>query len=127
MSKHSMEEHVRSEIGRCKVLMWKNLLVQEGRIRVLYVAPERMGSPSLLSALAPMLPLPLVCIDEAHCIAEWGHNFRCAPSLRHGSLMHRFPSKLFPLCQSVATHQRSMLSLNRVVLHITFHLSVHGI
>lgn len=52
--------------------------VQAGRLRVLYVAPERLGSSALLSALQPLLPLPLVAIDEAHCIAEWGHNFRCA-------------------------------------------------
>jgi ATP-dependent DNA helicase Q4 len=43
--------------------------VASGRIKVLFVSPERLSNPHLLEALRPRMPLPLVVIDEAHCVA----------------------------------------------------------
>jgi ATP-dependent DNA helicase RecQ len=47
----------------------------QGVYKLLYIAPERLESPAFLEDLK-QLPVPLVAIDEAHCISQWGHDFR---------------------------------------------------
>ena len=43
--------------------------VAAGRVKLLFVSPERLSNPHLLEALRPRMPLPLVVVDEAHCVA----------------------------------------------------------
>ncbi len=47
----------------------------QGRLRLLYVAPERLANEGFLARLRGQR-IALLAIDEAHCISEWGHNFR---------------------------------------------------
>ncbi|GAB5413380.1 MAG: DNA helicase RecQ [Congregibacter sp.] len=59
------------------------------RLDLLYVAPERLLQPRMLDMLASVKPA-LFAIDEAHCVSQWGHDFR-EDYLQLSELHHRFP------------------------------------
>lgn len=72
----------------------RSLLVLHGHIKLLYVAPERLLSDDFLNAFLPQVQqrvgISAFAIDEAHCVSEWGHDFR--PEYRQLSqLREAFP------------------------------------
>ncbi len=77
--------------------------VQQGRAKILYLAPERLALPGFLRFLQS-LDLSLIAIDEAHCISEWGHQFR--PDYRNlRQFRQAFPSVPVVALTATATEQ----------------------
>ncbi len=64
--------------------------VLAGQLDLLYVAPERLLAPRFLDFLA-RVPIALFAIDEAHCVSQWGHDFR-TEYMQLSMLHERWPS-----------------------------------
>ena len=71
----------------CRDNIWRR--IKNTTLDLLYLSPEGLMQPSMLERLTT-LPLALVAIDEAHCVSQWGHDFR--PEYRMlGRLADLFP------------------------------------
>ncbi|MCG6956402.1 MAG: ATP-dependent DNA helicase [Gemmatimonadetes bacterium] len=79
-----------------------------GRLDMLFVAPERLEMSSFLAALRPA-DVRLLAVDEAHCISEWGHDFR--PSYRKiGRLRGRLRCPVMALTATATPRVREDVS-----------------
>jgi ATP-dependent DNA helicase RecQ len=76
---------------------------RRGNCRFLYVSPERLQSQAFLEQLRS-INLSLLAVDEAHCISQWGHDFRPA-YLKIGELRERFPEVPVIAVTATATAQ----------------------
>jgi ATP-dependent DNA helicase RecQ len=75
--------------------------VSRGQHKLVYAAPERLAFPGFRAALS-RLELSLVAIDEAHCISEWGHDFR-PEYLQIGELIRELMPPRVMACTATAT------------------------
>jgi ATP-dependent DNA helicase RecQ len=92
-----------------------------GRVQLLLVSPERLHVPEFRSAL-PRLPVSLIAVDEAHCISQWGHDFRSA-YLRIGEVRSQVPAPVLALTATATPRVRAEIEAS---LHLRNPVRVVG-
>ena len=97
--------------------------VRSAKVKLLYIAPERLGSNFFCNVLRA-LPIAQVIVDEAHCISEWGHDFR--PSYRLiGEWLNSLPKRpIVGAFTATATKYvendiKKLLGLNHANVYVT--------
>jgi len=89
-------------------------MIQAGAVNLLYVAPERFAMDGFLDLLS-RINISFFAIDEAHCISEWGHDFR-PDYLNLKILRERFPSTTIAAFTATATARVQDDIINRLKL-----------
>ncbi|GAB3659467.1 DNA helicase RecQ [Echinicola sediminis] len=98
--------------------------ILSGKLKLLYVAPERLfGGTVPLTELLRKVKLAMVAVDEAHCVSQWGHDFR-PDYLQIGRLRQEFPSVPFIALTATADRQtRADISEKLSLLHPKWFIS----
>lgn len=90
-------------------------LLLEGELDLLYVAPERLLTPRFQDLIS-QIPLALFAIDEAHCVSQWGHDFR--PEYSQLAILHeRFPDIPRIALTATADPDTRLEIIERLALH----------
>lgn len=97
--------------------------LRAGQIKLLYLAPERLGSDYFKNFLQ-QLPIDQVIIDEAHCVSQWGHDFRpsyqlIAPFIQSLSRRPVIGAFTASATQEVERDMKRLLGLENAKVHIT--------
>ena len=88
--------------------------IQDGEVDLLYVVPERFAMPGFRKTLTNV-HLSLFAIDEAHCVSEWGHDFR-PEYLNLSRIVHDFPDVPVAAFTATATMQVQNDTIRRLGL-----------
>lgn len=97
--------------------------IAAGRYKLVYVAPERLETEGFQAVLA-QLPIGMIAVDEAHCISQWGHDFRPSyqavgrfiAQLKTRPVVGAFTATATPEVKTDVIH---LLSLNEPDMHVT--------
>ncbi|MEE2658230.1 MAG: RecQ family ATP-dependent DNA helicase [Candidatus Latescibacterota bacterium] len=76
--------------------------ISGGDYKLVYVAPERLAQEGFLRMLGAVKQVPLIAVDEAHCISQWGHDFR-PEYMRIGDVLRQHPDAKVLACTATAT------------------------
>jgi ATP-dependent DNA helicase RecQ len=83
--------------------------IEKGEVKLLYIAPERLALKNFRSYLEK-ITISLIAIDEAHCISEWGHDFR----KEYSNL--KFLKSYFPIVPIIALTATATLKVKKDIL-----------
>ncbi|TXD47314.1 ATP-dependent DNA helicase RecQ [Polaribacter sp. IC073] len=99
--------------------------IKFGRVKFLYLSPERLQS-SLIQQKLKELNVNLVAIDEAHCISEWGHDFR--PSYRNINVLKEILPEVNFIALTATANKKVLADISnnlQLTNHITFKKSFY--
>src|ERR1700742_4026544 len=82
-------------------------LLEQDVVDLLLISPERLNNPAFRSTMLPLFAerVGLLVIDEAHCVSDWGHDFR--PDYRRiAEMLERLPAGVAVLCTTATANDR---------------------